>query len=347
MQRVWFLPLALLLASPLGCSDDTAGSGASSSGSADTSSSTGVSSSTATGSPATFSGTLSYAAFGDDGHTHVFAISDTGAITQLTTGPHDDVTPEWSFDGTRITFQRGDNDGIAVYVMNADGTGLTRLSPIPGRDLLPGFSPDGTQIVFNHIDSPDGCNGGAMPSTSILTMSAIDGSSRTTVVDGAVATTCFNVEPRFSPDGTKIAFMCGPSNGSVQICLADPDGSNITFLTTTSGTVAGDPHWSSDGQQLGISRLDTDGNVNVWTMNADGSDLVQVTTFIEPVEGGDVGWSLDDNQLVFEEDVGGMGQSVADAPAGISIIGADGEGYASLEVTCSGIGCAPRFRPHR
>jgi Tol biopolymer transport system component len=139
--------------------------------------------------------------------------------------------------------------------------------------------------------------------------------------------------------------MCGPSNGSIQACTVNPDGSGYALLTNTSGTVTGDPHWSWDSKKLGISRKDASGNVNVWTMNADGSNLLQLTHFVEPVEGGDVGWSLDDSQLAFEQDVGGSGQSVPDAGAHVSIVHADGTGLVSLPLPCSDIGCGPRFRP--
>lgn len=228
--------------------------------------------------------------------------------------------------------------------MNADGSGLTRLSPSPSQDALPAFSPDGTRIIFTYVVSQNTCNG-SMPTTSIMTMSAVDGSNRTTLVNGTAVPTCANTEPRYSPDGSKIAFNCSPYNSGGQVCTANPDGTGFTFLTTTSFTVAGDPHWSWDSRKIAISRKDTTGNVNVWTMNIDGSGLTQVTTFVEPMEAGDAGWSLDDSQLVFEQDNGGSGQSLPNAPAKVSFIGVNGTGYFSLDSACSDIGCGPRFRP--
>jgi Tol biopolymer transport system component len=228
--------------------------------------------------------------------------------------------------------------------VNADGSGLARLSPIPGADTLPAFSSDGTKIVFSYVVSQNSCNGGSFPTTNIMTMSALDGSARTTIVDGSSASTCFNVEPRFAPDGSAIAFMCGPANSNVQACAVAPDGSGWRYLTNVTTTV-GDPHWSWDSRKLAISHRDTAGNVNVWTLNADGTGLSQVTAFAEPQEAGDVGWSLDDARLVFEHDTGGQGQSVAGAPAGIYIVGVDGSQVMSLNVPCSDSGCAPRFRP--
>lgn len=292
-----------------------------------------------------FKGTISYAAKGSDGYSHVYLLNSSGVITPLTSGAHNDETPEWSADGSKIVFQRSDSSGIAVYVMNADGSNLKRLSPTPGKDMLPGFSPDGTKIIFSTVIDPVGCNGGSLPKTSIVVMNAGDGSGRTTLIDASTAGTCFNMEPRLSPNGSSFVYMCGPYNSAVQICKMNTNGTGFAYLTNTSNTTSGDPHWSTDGNKIAISRRDPSGNVNVWTMNADGSNLKAMTTFTNPMEAGDAGWSQDDSFLVFQQDDGGNGQSDPNVPAWLAIVGSDGNNYLSLSVSCSAIGCGPRFKP--
>jgi TolB protein len=292
---------------------------------------------------ASFSGTISYAAFGSDGYMHIYSLTAGGSPQQLTSGAHNDETPEWSPDGSKIVFLRSDSNGVTVNIINADGSGLRNLSPTPGRDTLPAFTADGTQIVFTYVVSLNSCNNDTVPTTSIMTMSAIDGSDRTIIVDGTTAPTCFNVEPRHSPDGTSLVFACAPYNGGGQVCKVD--GSGLKVLTNTSGIVTHDPHWSWDSKKLVVSRKDISGNVNVWTMNADGSNLFQVTHAVEPMEAGDAGWSLDDTQLVFAADNGGNGQSVPNAPAEIGIVNADGTNLTLLGIACSDVGCASRFKP--
>lgn len=290
-------------------------------------------------------GAITYAAFGGDGFTHIYLRNTNGATTQLTSGPSNDETPEWSFDGTKIAFQRGDANGSGVYTMNADGSSLTRLSPTPGSDALPAFSTDGTKIFFTLVVSPaPSCNG--LPTTSIATMNASDGSGRTVIFDGTTAATCFNGQPRESPNGAKISFDCSPFNSGGQICMTNPDGTGLAYLTTTSFTVAADAHWSWDSTRLAISRQDTLGNVNVWTINSDGSGLTQMTTYAKPEEAGDAGWSPDNQQLVFEQDNGGNGQSNPNAPATVSMMNANKTNIVSLGIACSGVGCGPRFAPH-
>jgi Tol biopolymer transport system component len=286
--------------------------------------------------------TLSFAAKGLDGYTHVYTFS-SGMTRQLTSGPYNDETPEWSFDGKRIVFLRADSNSIGVYIMNADGSDLKRLSPNPSNDTLPAFSPDGSKIIFTLVVSLNSCNGGLSPTTSIATMSAADGSQRTIIFDGTKQATCFNGAPRFSPDGSKIAFMCSPYNLGSQVCTISSNG--LQYLTSSAYTVSGDPHWSPDGTKIAISHKDTSGNVNVWTINPDGSNLTQVTKFTEPNEAGDAGWSSDGTQLIFEQDYNGNGQSNPNARASIYVVSPTGSESFPLGIPCSGVGCAPRFKP--
>jgi Tol biopolymer transport system component len=49
----------------------------------------------------------------------------------------DETRAAWSSDGSRIVFQRNDDDGLAygeVFVMNADGSGVLNLSNNPEVD---------------------------------------------------------------------------------------------------------------------------------------------------------------------------------------------------------------------
>ena len=105
----------------------------------------------------------------DTADIHVINADGTGD-TQLTTGPADELNPDWSSDGQRITFDvergvAGEPNGI--YTMKADGSDV---QAVPGtqNDTDPAWSPDGTKIVVR---------GGT---SSIVTMNA-DGTDRTTV----------------------------------------------------------------------------------------------------------------------------------------------------------------------
>src|SRR2546423_3766412 len=71
-------------------------------------------------------------------------------ISQLTYQPFYNARPDWSRDGSRITFTacRAGDDSCEVYVMNADGSGQTNLTRNFALDHMSVWSPDGKKIAF-------------------------------------------------------------------------------------------------------------------------------------------------------------------------------------------------------
>jgi Tol biopolymer transport system component len=72
----------------------------------------------------------------------------TGKLRRLTRTKADESLPQWSPDGRRIVYQRWDDEGSDVFVMNADGSGQRNLSRRPGLDGGPAWSPGGGLIAF-------------------------------------------------------------------------------------------------------------------------------------------------------------------------------------------------------
>jgi Tol biopolymer transport system component len=128
--------------------------------------------------------------------------TDGADVIPVTSRPSVDATPEWSPDGTKLVFQRAD-DGDAVYTTSTDGSALTRLSS-DGQDLLPSWSPDGKRIAFSYVVRQPSAATSGLPLSALILMNA-DGSDRTVLVATSAASV-INLEPHFSPDGTKIAF---------------------------------------------------------------------------------------------------------------------------------------------
>jgi Tol biopolymer transport system component len=119
---------------------------------------------------------------------------DSTGLTQLTGWGPENSAPDWSPDGTKITFDSGDVGKVGskgdVWVMNADGSLKTRLTNNPpvsnvGQDFAnfrfplannPVWSPDGTKILFSQWQD------GGFPVWLISVSS--DGSNPTVVVNG-------------------------------------------------------------------------------------------------------------------------------------------------------------------
>ena len=211
---------------------------------------------------------------------------DGGEIQQLTSLPGVEEQPAWSADGRRIAFSRivyGDNlanpDTAGIYVMNADGSGIRPLRTGPERLVGPTWSPDGNRIAVWYQDDPfnwgiavmdvDGSNLVRVPNTQGATMEGpawspdgqklvfskrattsaiwtvdIDGGNPVRVTTGP----CGDRTPRWSPNGSRIAFVACTSEGRQGIFVVNADGSGRAQLAEVQ--VLGSFAWSPDGQKI-------------------------------------------------------------------------------------------------
>ncbi|MEK6588904.1 MAG: protein kinase [Chloroflexota bacterium] len=105
---------------------------------------------------------------------------DGGDPRQLTFDPGDKIYPTWSPNGSRLLYvapggidQAGNDLGLDIWIINADGTGIEKVITGPGDDTEPAWSPDGSWIAFSStrankvrqvflldaacLDQPGGC----------------------------------------------------------------------------------------------------------------------------------------------------------------------------------------------
>jgi Tol biopolymer transport system component len=111
----------------------------------------------------------------------VSARPDGSALRVLSSGAagEQDFFPSSSPDGRRVVFERDTADGIALVVVNADGTHQRTLSlgcvdPCDS-DQIPGWTPDGNHITFTRVVGPfDAVNESAR--SAVLHVADLDGS---------------------------------------------------------------------------------------------------------------------------------------------------------------------------
>jgi dipeptidyl aminopeptidase/acylaminoacyl peptidase len=109
-----------------------------------------------------------------------------------------------------------------------------------------------------------------------------------------------DLQPRWSPDRSKIAFVSMRDNDLMNIYTMSVDGGNLRRLTTENSAHHEYPAWSPDGRYIAYVS-DTTGNYEIYIMDADGSNPRRLTE-TEDYEYAPV-WSPDGRSIVFQREL--------------------------------------------
>jgi TolB protein len=156
------------------------------------------------------------------------------AIKTLTTDLYDSFFPEYTPDGRKIFFDSQIGGFVAaIWSMDANGHHQRRLTAPPLEAGFSDIAPDGRSILFiNHQNT-------ALP-TALFRM-APDGTDITRLTD---AGPLHDVQPVYSPDGTRIAFVSDRTTAATEhdqdLYVMKPDGTSMTRIATGI-TVGGCP----------------------------------------------------------------------------------------------------------
>jgi TolB protein len=213
--------------------------------------------------------------------------ADGSEQTPLTRGS----SGTWSPDGRNIAFHASasgtgqpikPDPGAAttdsdIFVMNVEDflkhkTPPKNITNNPAAiDDDPDWSPDGQKIVFtSHAITDDHRNS----TTAEIYVIKADGT-------GIPARLTNNVEeeraPAWSPDGTRIVFMCRRGGSDFEICVMNADGTGQVQLTDNAIQDLS-PSWSPDGRKIVFHRpVGGPGRFQLFLMNADGTSEIQLT----------------------------------------------------------------------
>ncbi len=179
-------------------------------------------------------------------------------------------TPMWSPDGTKIAFvARGGDGNQDVYVMNADGSTIQRLTTDPTVDQDPSWSPDGSTIIYDNIGSAPVQPGGFSSAQELWTVPVAGGppirlthdnfaarqpvyspdGTRIAVTRGSLGIWLLDADgtnprpvsviprlqfspfsPRWSPDGTHLAYLFHVAFSTSSVKVLDPRGGGVQLL---------------------------------------------------------------------------------------------------------------------
>lgn len=184
-----------------------------------------------------------------------------------------------------------DGERFSEFVMNPDGSNPVNVSEeLDLRGAFPIWSPDGMRIAFekNRPGDFEVVNRNIILGPREIWVMHADGSNRVNLTNHDDD----DVLPRWSPDGTKIAFQ-SKRNGEWEIFVMNADGSDSRRLG-----VGGRAKWSPDGSKIlfDVARPDP-WQHDPFIMNDDGSgrrklaDLPNLTTT-------SVSWSPDGTRVM-------------------------------------------------
>jgi Tol biopolymer transport system component len=197
------------------------------------------------------------------------------------------MDPYWSPDDETIAYHGkphvasdGEGAGQGVWLIGADGSDDRRLSQAPGAGCAfdgPVWSSDGDRIAYYAMS--DGLH-------DIWVVNA-DGSGESAIITAPGD----QYWPRWSPDGTQIAFddVVDTANNAPQFVITDPDGSNQRALDHPL-VASRYPTWSPDGSDILGMLLDASHTKVSGLLLVDPDQREEARTIYEGAVDGDPSW---------------------------------------------------------
>jgi Tol biopolymer transport system component len=258
---------------------------------------------------------------------------DTGQQRALTSPPANSLGDAWpaiSPDGKILAFVRMSSRASDICFASLNGADL-RCWPFQGN--WPegiAWTPSGDGIIVSAIRAGphqlwrcrlDGASSSALTSgeeeASFPTSSAYVLHHRSVNVWGLdvgsfspvnpagarpiASSTRQQMDPAFSPDGRKIAFL-SDRTGAQEIWVADLETQSSTQLTHFGGPPTGTPTWSPDGLQIAFDS-EQGRHTDVFAISADGGPPRRITAI--PADNCVPSWSRDGKSIYFASDRSG------------------------------------------
>lgn len=240
--------------------------------------------------------------FSPDGKLLAFARSKTLSVSDiyvqsLATGKAHRLT----FDGSGIDGITWAHNGRDV-IYSSERAGAPELwrVPVDGGAIQPIYV--GSQGVLQPVLSPDGRRLATVEDVTNENIWRIpvhgDGNSHPTKL---VSASRRNDSPRYSPDGTRLAFASERS-GTWEIWVCNADGTNPVQITSFKSGLTGSPNWSPDSRRIVFDSRQED-YAGVYIVNATGGVARRITE--KTSDNMLPSWSRDGNWIYFNSNRSG------------------------------------------
>ena len=189
---------------------------------------------------------------------------------RLSEGPGLAAWPTWSPDGQTVAWVQQLAGRSAIRAVPSIGGAARTLLTVPGAVIGLDWSPDAATLVFAARDTTTGrhrlqCLD--LQSLAVTDLAAPDplGASE--------------VQPRLSPDGTRLAWIRLAADGTSALWIGDRDGGDRQQVLAGRSGLAG-LAWTADGAGLVVG-IDHGGTFGLWQVDEDGGGLRHLTEYAE------------------------------------------------------------------
>ena len=193
----------------------------------------------------------------------------------------------WSPDGKRVVYSDRQCGYWYYYYPTLCTGGLRVIDPETGssrkleqgdQGINPAWSPGGDVIAFDRWE-----NG------RFIYFLTLTGQATKLSIPGITDAS----DPDWSPDGSRIVFVCVLSYPVSDLCTVKPDGTGLVRLTSGS-TYNRAPSWSRDGSRIAFTQLKlSNGEEEISLIDASGGSLATVAP------GSNPSWSPDGSRILF------------------------------------------------
>jgi Tol biopolymer transport system component len=192
--------------------------------------------------------------------------------------------PAWTPDSSAIVFRVSRAYTFGLSRIAATGGRALELRELGDDALLPTVSRTG-RLAYSR----------GVADLNIWRQEITTGEPLTPAVP-LIVSTARDVDARYSPDGTRIAFQSNRS-GRSEIWSCSSDGKHCGQLTAINrDVITGTPRWSPDGKSVAFDSA-AEGRINVYTIEASGGPARRLTN--NPAGGAIPSWSRDGKWIYY------------------------------------------------